>query len=314
MTDRQKMNKQGKAQAAHYCTGERPLLPLQSGFFRGMPGITTLFRLGEKLLNFRGISVGKRSSEFRQILHEYPKDTREMVSIGHRDIPPQGGGSGGNPTHIPESARAESRLFRGVDRTQDIVCQGGRYNMRQMAGSAYKVIMLARREPKGARPESGPKILDEGHCVRIASGSGGYDANRILEQILTSGSRARFFRTGHRVTSDEPDSGIHREGFQFINYRPFNTANIGDDHVRFQPGQHVDHQLAHLTQRGAEHYEVRVFDRFGQAARGGIDHPECEALFNSGGAANEAGYMAGKSPGPGSQANGSPEQPDTHNR
>jgi len=110
------------------------------------PGLASSPRLNEKLLHTGDIPGIQCVPKFRQVLKVNSQYPAEVMFVGEGDVPPDFGRPGGHPGGVPEAGSTQGRLFRRMNRAQDIVGQSRRNDMGKMAGATDQVIMLRRRK------------------------------------------------------------------------------------------------------------------------------------------------------------------------
>src|SRR6266478_8637711 len=93
------------------------------------------------------VTLGYQSLDLFQITDEEIHGSSEMLRIGHRNIPPHLGRARRDPSRVAKTIRTEVGLLLRPGGIEHEVCQRGGHDMRQVARTAYQLIMAFGREP-----------------------------------------------------------------------------------------------------------------------------------------------------------------------
>ena len=277
----------------------------------GTPGVATLFggfkEAGDGFL----IRPGQGLLELPEFGDVGGQGAAQVFAVGQGDVAPHLGGAGSDAGGVPEAGGAEGGAGGQSLGLQDLGGQRGGDDVREMAGPADQGVVFARGKLEGAGAEGVPKFGQGAHGGGRGFRGGGDDADGVDKQIDAGGEDAGFFGTGHGMAAHKGGTGPGDEGFEVADDGGLDAADIGDDGTRFQGGELLGGDGAHLGERGAENDEVGAGDGGEEVGGGVIEGTGGFAIGEAGGAADVTGDLTREAAFFDGQANGAAEQADT---
>src|SRR6516162_7756488 len=96
------------------------------------------------------------------------------------------------------------------------------------------------------------------------------------------------------MAADKMSAGFGRQSFQFVNYGALDAAHVSHNRARLQSWSHCVKEWAHLSNRRAQHNQVRPAHSFKQVERRAIYSPESAALAQARAPPNKTNNSAGQ--------------------